>query len=75
MPYVTSRSWTDGDIERLRQLSKAGVASVTRAAAAMNRKTSAIAKVARRYGIGLAGTRELKAAIRSLDDKAPFGRF
>ncbi len=74
MRYVTSRSWTDGDIERLRQLSKAG-ASVTRAAAAMNRKTSAIAKVARRYGIGLAGTRELKAAIRSLDDKAPFGRF
>lgn len=37
MPHVTSRSWTDADIERLRTLSAAG-ASISRAAAALNRR-------------------------------------
>jgi hypothetical protein len=49
--------------------------SIVRAAAALNRKTSAVAKIARRHKIALAGTRQLKAAIRSLDEKAAFGRF
>lgn len=74
MPHVTSRSWTDNDIERLRHFAQTG-ASVTRAAAALNRKTTSVAKMARRLEIELVGTRKLKAAIRSLDDKAAFGRF
>lgn len=65
---MTSRSWTDDDIARLRKLSDQG-ASVTRAAAALNRKTAAVAKVARLHGIRLAGTRELKAAIRALESE------
>jgi hypothetical protein len=71
MAHVTSRSWTDGDIARLKQLADDG-ASIMRAAAALNRKTSAVAKVARRHKIDLAGTRKLKAAIRALDDKASY---
>lgn len=74
MPHVTSRSWTATDIERLRTLSAEG-ASLTRAAAALNRKTTAVGKICRREGITLDGTRKLKAAVRALDDKAAFGRF
>lgn len=66
MPHVTSRSWTEADIAKLRRLSAEG-ASVNRAAAALNRKTTAVAKIARRLGITLAGTRQLKAAIRELE--------
>lgn len=69
MPHLTSRSWTDSDIERLKELSGEG-ASIARAAAALNRKTAAVAKVARRHNIDLAGTRRLKAAIRALDTDA-----
>jgi hypothetical protein len=65
----TSRSWTEADIARLWQLSNQG-ASIVRAAAALNRKTTAVAKTARLHGIPLAGTRQLKAAIRALDQKA-----
>jgi orotate phosphoribosyltransferase len=71
MTHVTSRSWTDADIIRLRQLSEQG-ASVARAAGALNRRTSAVAKVARRHNIELAGVRKLKAALRKLDDEAAF---
>jgi hypothetical protein len=67
----TSRSWTEADIARLRELSAKG-ASLTRAAAALNRKTNSVAKIARMHGISLAGTRQLKAAIRALDPKAAF---
>ena len=66
MPHVTSRSWTEDDISRLRHLSDQG-ASIALAAASLNRKTTAVAKVARRHKIDLAGTRKLKAAIRDLD--------
>lgn len=69
--HPTSRSWTEADIERLRELSATG-ASIVRAAAALNRKTTAVAKIARRHGIPLAGTRQVKAAIRALDPKAAF---
>jgi orotate phosphoribosyltransferase len=71
MSHVTSRSWTDADIVRLRQLSEQG-ASIVRAAAALNRRTDAVAKVARRHNIELAGVRKLKAALRKLDDQAAF---
>ncbi len=74
MPHVTSRSWTDQDITRLQQMAAEG-ASILRAAAALKRNTSSVAKVARRHGIKLAGTRQLKAQIRELDDKALFGRY
>jgi hypothetical protein len=74
MTHVTSRSWTDADIARLRALSAAG-ASLARAAAALNRKTTAVAKICRREKIELAGTRRMKAAVRALDEKAAFGRF
>lgn len=67
--HVTNRSWTDEDIARLRKLSEQG-ASLMRAAAALNRRTTSVAKVARRHGIALAGTRELKAAIRALAQEA-----
>ena len=66
---ITNRSWTDDDILRLRKLSEQG-ASLTRAAAALNRRTTSVAKVARQHGIALAGTRELKAAIRALEQQA-----
>jgi hypothetical protein len=71
MPHITSRSWTEADLDKLRKLSLGG-ASITRAAAALNRKTSAVAKVCRREKIQLSGTRELKAALRALDDQACF---
>jgi len=71
MPHVTSRSWTDADIVRLRQLSEQG-ASIARAAAALNRRTTAVAKVAKRHNIELAGVRKLKAALRKLDVEAAF---
>ena len=74
MSNVTSRSWTDADLAKLRKLADEG-ASLVRAAAALNRRTTSVAKICRREGITLAGTRQLKAAIRSLDDKALFGRF
>jgi orotate phosphoribosyltransferase len=67
MPHLTSRSWTDADLAKLRNLSAQG-ASVVRAAAALNRKTTAVSKAARLHGIRLAGVRELKAAIRALDE-------
>jgi orotate phosphoribosyltransferase len=69
--HTTSRSWTDEDIARLRELSQRG-ASVARAAAALNRKTAQVAKKARQYGLPLIGTRQMKAAVRSLDPKAAF---
>ena len=71
MSHLTNRSWTDADVEKLRELSAKG-ASLTRAAAALNRKTTAVAKIARIHGIALAGTRQLRAAIRALDAKAGF---
>lgn len=66
MPHVTSRSWTDADIARLRKFSDEG-ASVNRAAAALNRKTEAVKKVCRVHGFTLVGTRQAKAAIRKLE--------
>lgn len=74
MPHVTNRSWTEQDIARVQQMAAEG-ASILRAAAALKRKTTSVAKVARRHGIKLAGTRQLKAQIRQLDEKALFGRF
>ncbi len=71
MPHVTNRTWTDADIARLKKMASKG-ASIARAAAALNRQTTAIAKVARKHKIDLAGTRKLKAAIRALDEKASF---
>ncbi len=67
MPHTTSRSWTEADIARLKQLSDAG-ATVARAAAALNRKTTAVMKVAKRHGLQLIGTRQAKATIRALSD-------
>jgi hypothetical protein len=69
--HPTKRSWTDADIARLRELSAKG-ASVARAAAALNRKMTSVTKMARLHGIPLAGTRQLKAAIRALDPAAAF---
>lgn len=65
MKHVTSRSWTDADITRLKELSAAG-ASINRAAAALNRKTTAVQKVARAHNISLVGTRQAKATVRRL---------
>lgn len=64
--HVTSKSWTDADIARLKKLSADG-ASVNRAAAALNRNTAAIQKMARKYGLSLIGTRQAKAIIRALN--------
>lgn len=66
MPHVTSRSWTDADIARLKKFSEER-ATVARAAAALNRKTDAVKKMCRKHGFDLIGTREAKAAIRRLD--------
>jgi hypothetical protein len=63
---ITSRSWTEAEITRLRELSAKG-SSVVRAAAALNRTTKAVMRIARIYSIRLAGQREMKAAIRALD--------
>lgn len=70
MPRITSRSWTDADIARLRELSLQG-ASVIRAAAALNRKTTSVVKIARRHRIPLVSVRQSKAAIRALGAGAP----
>jgi hypothetical protein len=69
MSHLINRLWTVEDIARLRRLSEEG-ASVVRAAGALNRKTTAIAKAAKQHGIILVGTRQLKAAIRALNSKA-----
>jgi hypothetical protein len=69
--HVTSRSWTLADVTRLKELAASG-ASVTRASAALNRKMTSVTKMARLHGIKLAGTRELKKAIRELDPDAAF---
>ncbi|OYU92109.1 MAG: hypothetical protein CFE29_04590 [Bradyrhizobiaceae bacterium PARB1] len=66
---TNSRSWTEADIERLRKLSSEG-ASVVRAAAALNRKTGSVRKMARQLGLSLVGTRQAKAAIRQLENRA-----
>lgn len=66
MPHVTSRSWTDADIERLRTLSAAG-ASISRAAAALHRRMTAVQKIARVHKLPLVGIRQAKATIRQLD--------
>lgn len=71
MRHPTRRSWTENDIARLRQLSIEG-ASIARASAALNRRMTAVANIARRHGISLAGTRKTKAAIRALDSEAGF---
>jgi len=65
MPHVTSRSWTEADIARLKKLSEEG-ATVARAAAALNRKTEAVKKKCRLHGFNLVGTREAKAEVRRL---------
>lgn len=71
MLHPTSRRWTESDIARLRQLSLEG-ASIVRAAAGLNRRTTSVARMARLHGISLAGTREMKAAVRALDPRAAF---
>ena len=69
--HVTSKSWTEADFAKLRELSAKG-ASVTRAAAALNRSVTSVVKAAKLHGITLARTRQLKAAIRALDPEAAF---
>jgi hypothetical protein len=64
--HITRWSWTEADINRLKVLSSQG-ASIVRAAASLNRKTSAVAKIARLHGIW-----QLKAAIRALGPQASF---
>jgi len=68
---VTSMSWTDADIARLRELS-AKNASALRAAAALNRSLSSVKQMARTHGLKLTGTRQMRAAIRALDPKGVF---
>lgn len=68
---VTSMSWTDADIARLRELS-AKNASALRAAAALNRSLSSVKQMARTHGLKLTGTRQMRAAIRALDQKGVF---
>jgi orotate phosphoribosyltransferase len=69
MPHITSRSWTEADVARLKKLADEG-ATVNRAAAALNRKTDAVKKQCRAHGLTLVGTRQAKAAIRALDERA-----
>lgn len=66
MTRTTKVTWTEAQIIRLAQLSCDG-ASVNRAAAALNRTTSAVKNIARRYNLPLVGVRQAKAAIRQLD--------
>lgn len=69
MPHVTSRSWTEADIARLKKLASEG-ASINRAAAALGRNTGAIRKQCHTHGFALMGTLQAKAAIRALDRAA-----
>jgi hypothetical protein len=69
MARLTSRSWTQDDIARLKKLSASG-ASVMRAAAALGRKTGSVTKMARLHGLPLVGTRQAKAAIRELEQNS-----
>jgi hypothetical protein len=68
---VTRLSWTEAEIARLEELSSKG-ASVLRAAAALNRSTASVKRVATLHGLRLAGIRETKAAVRALDPEAAF---
>lgn len=69
--HVTKRSWTDADLEKLKELAAQG-ASLARASAALNRRMASVTKKARLHGLKFAGTRQLKAAIRALDPDAAF---
>jgi hypothetical protein len=69
MPHMTSKSWTEADIARLEKFAAEG-ASVIRAAAALGRNTEAIRKQCRAHGLVLTGTRQAKASIRALEDRA-----
>lgn len=71
--HMTNKSWTDADITRLKQLAAQG-ASLARASAAMNRRMASVTKMARVHGLKFAGPRELKAAIRALDDASVLAR-
>jgi hypothetical protein len=61
-----SRSWTTVDISKLIELADSG-ASVMRAAAALNRRTSVVTKKARELGKPLKGVRAIKAQLRATD--------
>ncbi|OYU91932.1 MAG: hypothetical protein CFE29_03545 [Bradyrhizobiaceae bacterium PARB1] len=72
--YITAKqlickSWTEADIARLKKFADEG-ASVIRAAAALGRNTEAIRKQCRAHGLVLIGTRQAKASIRALEDRA-----
>lgn len=69
MPQITKK-WTDTDIEQLRKLASEG-ATAARAAAALNRNTAAVTKMARVLGVPLVGTRQAKAAIKRLEEDNP----
>jgi hypothetical protein len=66
MAHPTSKSWTDADIAKLLGLAESG-ASVLRAAAALNRRTTVVTKKARELGKPLRGVRAIKAQLRATD--------
>lgn len=63
-----SRTWTDEDIAKLRDLAARG-ATRLRAAAALGRGTASIQKKARELGLSFPGTRETKASARDLQSR------
>jgi hypothetical protein len=64
MPHPTKNSWTPEELARLTELAERG-ASVLRAAAALNRKTTVIQKKARELRISLAGVRKVRSDLRA----------
>jgi hypothetical protein len=71
---ITSRTWTEADIHCLRDVAEEG-ASILRAAAPLNRKTTSVAKVAKIHKLLLAGTRKMKVIIRMRDALLLWSRY
>lgn len=66
MARPITRKWTDADIARLIALSEQS-SSLIRAAAALNRNTASVQKMARQLGRHFPGVRETKAGLRAIN--------
>lgn len=65
MARSITRKWTEKDLDRLIELSERG-SSLVRAAAALNRNTASVQKMARQLGRRFPGIRETKAGLRAI---------
>jgi hypothetical protein len=70
MPRVTSRSWTEQQIEQLRDLVRKG-ASASRASVALKRSKASVQNKAREIGAPFATERERRQQVRAASLRRP----